>query len=52
MDPWANYKELIFLVIAFGGYVVLLERRLTKVETSLKFILNEIKRLVKKDELE
>ena len=46
MELWNNYKELIILVVAWGGYVILLERRLTRVETSLKFVLDEIKRLV------
>ena len=47
MGELALYKEWIFLVIAFGGYVIFLERRLTRVETLLKTVHDELKRLIK-----
>jgi len=46
MGELNQYKEWIFLLIAFGGYVVFLERRLTKVETLLKTVCDDVQRLI------
>ena len=45
MDFLAQYSNVFIIIIACGGYVVLIERRLTKVETLLRVVQEQIERL-------
>ena len=42
------FLAVLAIVAAFGGYVVVIERRLTRIETTLKFVQEQVLVLVKK----
>ena len=48
MEILSNYASLLIVVIAFGGYVVVIERRLTRIETTLKFLQAQLAVLMEK----
>jgi len=48
MEIISTFSGLLIVIIAFGGYFVVIERRLTKIETTLSFLHEKIEALVKK----
>ena len=48
MGNLSDYIQLIIVVIAFGTYVVILERRLTRIETALEYIQRQIQDLAER----
>jgi len=48
MENIGNYISLFIVVIAFGGYVVVIERRLTRIEVTLKFLQTQLAVLMEK----
>lgn len=48
MGNLSDYINVILVIVAFGTYVVILERRLTRIETALEYIQRQIQGLAER----